>query len=472
MSENTIPSLIRKSRVFLALALNPLILPCLTSGTVIRAGTAPVICTINAGDDAASTIQECINTTPSGGTVLIPPGTYVINNQIAITKSITLGTAGRTESDPRCGDGITQYSAPAAVRDSRCATFVASNQFNKNLATPGAIIYVEAGNVTLDHVIVDGNHDGRWGQVGAHCTEAGFSPEQFYTIQVGGKETQGVDNFAMKNSAVTEAVCWSGLHIAFSFYVTLANNLIAYNGRHDHNLGWSDGVTLEGTPGGTAPSQYTIAYNRFLGNADSQIFIQQCRNCSIHDNFFWNPRNNPDDNYNYASHSALTFGPFRDGEPDLDFTGSEVRGNLIDCGPLVGRSPDGTANYRWGCGVGIAVGQGAWGHLAAVTNLSVHDNTVFQGAQIGLLVEYGKGVYLSNNQVGTGNGAGGNNGPGCLGGLFFPAAVDNSHLTYDIASTVPASSVIRYGNTPPFDQWSSYQFRTVPSVPNLIDQCQ
>lgn len=319
--------------------------------------------------DASDAVQACLDDPANRySTIRFPPGVYSIGKQIRIQSYRRhMASFGLDENALPCGssflgitanaDGSLNFSEAAkadsdAIRDTRCAAFVAAPGFIGNSESPNGLFFFELGNV--DHIIFDGNRPARWNSqipgspytVGQACQDKNIRyahPEYFFTIRYGGSGNNGTK---FTNSLVTQAVCASGMEIAGvttrGAWEKLSRNIFAYNGRHTDGLpshsqsspemflGWADGLTIQYNDG------VTIAENLFLGNTDSQLFIKECRNCLIEKNSFLVPTR-MSNNFLYASHAAVALGaPMHQFEGPFDFTGSVIRTNMVDCGSLNG----------------------------------------------------------------------------------------------------------------------------------------
>ncbi|MGZ5278745.1 MAG: hypothetical protein ACXWC9_02310, partial [Pseudobdellovibrionaceae bacterium] len=98
------------------------------------------------GVNAGEIIQVCINNTPPGGILELPAGIYTLTQQITFNRALTLQTEGK-EGAPICDHEL----------GLDCATFVAAPNFNIRFG----LMLVSHPDVTLDHIVLDGNRQAR-----------------------------------------------------------------------------------------------------------------------------------------------------------------------------------------------------------------------------------------------------------------------------------------------------------------------
>jgi hypothetical protein len=112
------------------------------------------------GSVAASTaLQSCLNSTPQGGTLRLPVGTYLIDTQIVIDRAVTLGTMALGNSLSNCD------TVP-------CAVLRASSTLNDPASGPAkGVLQVTGQGAVVDHLAIDGNRTARVGSlVGIACS--------------------------------------------------------------------------------------------------------------------------------------------------------------------------------------------------------------------------------------------------------------------------------------------------------------
>ena len=96
---------------------------------------------------AADIIQECINRAPAFSSIEIPPGRYLLTHQVVVSTPLTIRTAGSGGTSLSCAGGSDQ-----------CAVLVAAPDL---LATWGPLFVWSTNNVTLEHLVIDGNREAR-----------------------------------------------------------------------------------------------------------------------------------------------------------------------------------------------------------------------------------------------------------------------------------------------------------------------
>ena len=105
--------------------------------------------------EVSADINACIASAPDYTTLAIPQGTYRVSTAILITRSnITLTTVGEQGVGQTCEVSVS------------CATLFADENFfsSPTFGSDGAaegMVNVSGANVTIDHLIVDGNRSGR-----------------------------------------------------------------------------------------------------------------------------------------------------------------------------------------------------------------------------------------------------------------------------------------------------------------------
>ena len=193
----------------------------LSTNTPIQVVPAPVtLCpgvtvTPNGTSDASAAIQTCINSTPSGGTLNLPPGTYGMGGRVLITRPITLRTQGLAGSTANCeASGVS------------CAVLKALPSFN---APTGGFLGVDnTTDVTVDHLVLDGNRAARLGTVAASNCAAGNNVW-------GANATISSCAFCRFTNSVTKnALCATGLGFSGP-NATITNNVFRANGQNSAN---------------------------------------------------------------------------------------------------------------------------------------------------------------------------------------------------------------------------------------------
>lgn len=320
--------------------------------------------------DATRAIQDCIDSTPSGGLLTLPPGRYLIARQIVLARPMTVTTRGKSEADPPC-----------AVDDvvGACFTLVASADFLiAEPAQPGLLwLPPSAAGATLDHLIVDGNNLARLDSAAAaHCTGAGLTrPPQ---ITYGYNVTLAADRVRLLNSVSRNALCGTGMEVDGKHGLTIVNNRFARNGLHDRFLLWADGLTV------TDAIDSVITDNHASDNSDIDIILGGCRGCVVQRNLV--THGDSQQSSSFAAFMLTVWPPPSVPSSTGDFTGADISGNRIDCG----------AGKR--CGFGLNIGTDAWVPDGPLAGGAVHDNLI-RNAQQGLNVAHTTGVIRLYDNV-------------------------------------------------------------------------
>jgi hypothetical protein len=212
-----------------------------TATTTAPVTICPGVTADNTGQaDASAALNACVAATGVGGTLALPPGTYLIASaavDVALS-GFTLTTAGVPAGAPGCG-------APGATP---CATLRAAPGLSSQY---GVLSVHNAQGVRVDAVVLDGNRGERAAPepAGAACASATGNRAVGYTSGV-----HACDGCAFTRSVAMHAVCGTGLEFTGSnFTVDQARFLL--NGDHFGRASisdqheWSDGLTLDSGPG-------------------------------------------------------------------------------------------------------------------------------------------------------------------------------------------------------------------------------
>ncbi len=304
--------------------------------------------------DASTALQTCINDTPSGEILELPAGIYRMDHQVQINaRPITLRTEGKNESMPKC-----------ALDNHDCAELKASTSFTDTIG----ILRMLSPGTTVDHLVVNGNKvDRRSTSSGQEC--------QAYHNQYGYNIQLGCNNCTLTNSVTKNALCGTGCEVSGArSNVRVWRNTIAYNGVHNLEGLWADGLTVHDA------ADSTFTENEAGDNTDIDIIFGGCQNCVIQNNTIWHTTA-----FEGASFAALMIHAWPNGATSGNFTGTVTSQNSIDCGS------------QRQCGIGLYIGPDAW-YDAPTFGGSVHDNTV-QNAEFGLLIDDANDMEVYNNPV-------------------------------------------------------------------------
>lgn len=265
--------------------------------------------------DSSSVIQSCIDRTPEGAALELEPGRYAVAAQLRVDRAITISTHGRAGTGPCTADAA-----------HGCAELFILPELDDRF---GAIQVTAAA--TIDHLVINGNRDGRGGTVAhGHCAALDDNAYGFNGSFL-------CSGCALRGSVSMNALCGTGFLVSGAGVtgVSIQNNTFAYNGRHTTMNMWSDGLTVHDA------SASDFSGNVFIDNTDIDLIFGGCQGCTI--------RNNT------VTHTADPAGgafaaimiqkwPTTSGNYD----GVEVSGNAIDCGPLRA------------CGSGLYIGSESW----------------------------------------------------------------------------------------------------------------
>jgi Ig-like domain-containing protein len=308
--------------------------------------------------DASGVIQTCIDNSAANAIVELPAGIYRIDHQIQINDHpITLRTEGKDQNMAKC-----------AIDNHDCAELKASTDFSDTLG----ILQVHQNSSLVDHLVVNGNKTARAStSSGQEC--ASYSNSYGYNIRL------TCNSCAVFNSVTKNALCGTGLEgSGVRSGLTIWRNTVAYNGVHDSEGLWADGITIHDA----VDSSFTE--NEFVDSTDIDLIFGGCVNCIIQDNVIWHT-----DNFAGGAFAALMIHAWSDGNggnaTSGNFTGSVTSGNSIDCG----------AQRR--CGIGLYLGSDAW-YITDVYGGSVHDNTV-ANAEMGVLIDDVHDMEVYDNPV-------------------------------------------------------------------------
>lgn len=200
---------------------------------------------INGTTDNAPAIRQCIANTASGGTLQIPAATYTIGSQVTITKPLTLRTQGTSGSTASCEGRIS------------CAVFKAKS----NLHALGDLLRImNTHDVTVEHVVIDGNRSKRLGSSAASkCT--GGNTRYGYNVQVASCNYCRFRYNVSRNTLCGTSLEWVGSH------ATIDDNTFRSNGQNFANMMWADGLTALHVDYGT------ITDNLFVDNSNVALVV-------------------------------------------------------------------------------------------------------------------------------------------------------------------------------------------------------
>ena len=284
--------------------------------------------------DAHQAIQSCIDATPSGGTLALPAGIYRLSAVVTIAHAMTLTTAN-TQNAASCMDYAT---APCAVfrADAQDAPSGARGFFRVGTISTGV------SNVTLDHVVFDGNRAARLGSNMATQCAQGNNGEG---INVG----SNCANCTLSHMASVRAICGTGMEWDGDG-ITVKDSWFAFNGDHATQNMWSDGLTIHKSNSGVVDAC------TFVDNSDVDLISGGGTNAKY--------TNNTVEQLQQSSFAGIMLDNF-DSSALGDHTGAAVTNNLVAC-PAA-------------CHFGIELGPHPWYASPNIIGGSVSGNTVIGG---------------------------------------------------------------------------------------------
>ncbi len=291
------------------------------------------------GSGAAGAIQQCIDATPSGGTLALPAGSYRIDAQLQLARPITLTTAGLATSTGTCLDAGVSCAMLQAAPDLDVAN--------------GMLAVSATDHVAIDHLVLDGNRSARLGGAAAAKCAAGNNRNGFNAMNGGGADS------SFTYSASIHALCGTGFEWRGD-RATITHSVFRDNGENAVKNMWSDGLTLLQSDGAN------VSGNRFENNSDVSFICGGARAATFKDN-----RLTQSTQVSFAGFMMDNF----NGGTSGDFTGTTASGFVVDCTSLL-------------CHFGIEIGPHPW-YLSANTIGGTVTGMTVTGARQGLNVEGG-----------------------------------------------------------------------------------
>ena len=265
--------------------------------------------------DASRALADCLDRTPAGGRVELPPGLFRLEQPLRITRPVTITTAASSAASPACH----QIGA-------RCATLLVDPR--RFPPAGGMPLEIAANAVRLDRLVIRGAQPG--GRLRAACGDPGRRPG------AGGLRVHAVAGFGLARSVLRDFTCYSALEIvAGARDLLVEKNLFGPNGDHRPGEVWTDGLTIHDA------NRALVRDNRFFDNSDVQLVLGGCRDCRIERNSF-----SHGGTFAGAAFAELMLHAWPN--TSGDFTGTVVTANRIDCG------------VRRRCGYGIMIGSAPW----------------------------------------------------------------------------------------------------------------
>lgn len=375
-------AIILAALALLALLLTPGGTRSASAGSLDKGACAGIPAFANSGKDAGPALRACLERTPPGGTIALPPGHYLIATPIRITRPITLQT-----QDPDTA------AAPCFLDEKRCASLHLAVRPD---AVAGAVMPfdIDSGNVHLDRLVFEGTRLSDPALSARRCASDKEKP------MAGGLRINGSSN-SITRSVFRDMGCYTALEYGAGKNVIIKDNLFSSNGTHNIQSRWADGLTIH------SGDKFQVMDNRFHDNTDVQLIFGSCINCTVKNNRF--SHNGKADGGSFAELMLQAWPEATSG----DFTGTRVTGNRIDCGS------------RQRCGFGIMIGSAPW-YDAPAFGGAVTDNVV-RNAMLALNVDRLTGpMVIERNDLNSSSGT-------------FPSMCGPRTLQGIVANISPAS---------------------------------
>lgn len=247
---------------------------------------------------ADSAIQACLS-----GTLELPAGSYLLSKRLEIASGVSLRTKSVADTDEACGG------------NTPCATLIASAAFQQaetqagTNAKPGLIGANNTFDVSLDHLILDGNRNRRKQTQSASMCANGENRAGFNAT------FDGATRMKFTNSISTRALCGTGFGTS-GVSLIIKNNKFLENGDYfTHNM-WADGLTV-----GYANNS-TINNNSLIDNSDVGLIIGGALNSTITSNVIEQKLT--------QVYAGMMLNSFNDASKG-DFSGTTISANQINC---------------------------------------------------------------------------------------------------------------------------------------------
>lgn len=292
----------------------------LSTNQVIQVTQVATVCAgvttpLDGVTDNAPALRQCIQNTPTGGTLQIPAGVYTLRTAVPITKSMTLRTAGTSGSTQNCEQPGVQ-----------CATLRAASNFS---GTTGMLTVDNLSAVHIDHLIVDGNRGARLGSFNASQCASGAPGTNRYGYNVRLGDCAGC---SFRHNVSKNTLCGTALEFRGNDGV-IVNNVIRSNGQNSATNMWADGITIHFS------DRATVTDNLLVDNSDVGLILGGGRNAFV--------ARNTIQQATQVAFAGLMLDNFNGGTHG-DFTGTTVTQNTVSCG-----------TQRW-CHFGINLGPHPW----------------------------------------------------------------------------------------------------------------
>jgi hypothetical protein len=292
------------------------------------------------GVPAGQALQTCIDQTPAGGTLALPPGTFAIDRQVVVWHPMVLSTELDAPAKTSC-------DAPS----SPCATLRATPDLAFFADEWGGFFKVEhTSDVAIDHIVFDGNRQQRLGSAPALACAAADGSDGA-NVSIATCDDCTFTHSVSKNTLCGTALGWWGTG------GLIAHNTFRDNGDHETNLMWADGLTL------LAADETDVLDNRFVDNSDVALISGGA----------WGGvyAGNEIVQSGQKAFAAFMLHSF-EGTTSGNFVGLLIEGNTIDClGPSGQRM----------CNFGMNLGARAWDLSPTIFGGTVRSNSIANAGQ-------------------------------------------------------------------------------------------
>ena len=338
--------------------------------------------------DLSDALQDCIDHAAPFSVLELQPGLYELDRQLVVAKPLTIQTAGD-------GAALSCVDAPE-----RCAILIAAPDL---LADNGLLFVGSTRNVTLEHVVIDGNRAEREASIAARfClngrTTAGFNAAILECTNC------RLEDVVSRNALCGTGMAWSGRGALIQHS--------AFVGNGDAASGmWADGLTLLYAP------DSEVRLNTLVNNSDVALILGLAARSRIEKNYILQEAQPAFAGimlHNFGSDDVGFRGDFRD---------AVVTDNFVDCGTQL-------------CDFGIQAGPRPWD--ATTRNIiggDLHQNHV-RGAKIGINAD-GAGTTRAPTRIF------GNDVLGVPADAYFPGCPDPIPTGWMNIS--PTSAIDRHG---------------------------
>ena len=333
-------------------------------------------------------LQDCIDRAAPFSTLELQPGLYELDRQLAVTKPLTIRTVG-------------DWTTTTCVDNpDHCAVLTASPDL---LADDGVLLVASTQNVTLEHVVIDGNRAARQSSIAAQFCLKGRRTAGFNAAVLECTNCR-LEDVVSRNALCGSALVWSGRGALIQHSAFIANGDASTAGM------WSDGLTLLYAP------DSEVRFNTFVDNSDVALILGYAARSRVEKNYVLQS--------GQPAFAGLMLHNF--GSDDVGFRGdfrdAVLTDNVIDCGAQL-------------CAFGIQVGPRPWDVTRNIIGGDLHQNYV-RGAKIGINAD-GAGTSRAPTRIF------GNDVSDVPDGELFAGCADPIPMTW--MNIAPTSAVDRHG---------------------------